>query len=202
MKTLLLVPVLVAAFAAARPAITDPVVPADPAWQIDGLHSSVLFKVQHAGAANFYGCFNTVSGSFTLDEKNPADSTVELLIDAASIDTRDEVRDKHLRNADFFDVKQYPEIRFTSGKVALMTGDPRGLVFEIGGVLEIRGKKKDIAVQVVKTGEGEMNGKRIGYEAKFVLKRSEFGMDYGVAKKALGDEVTVLIAIEGVQPKK
>lgn len=202
MKILLFVPVLVAALATSRPAVEVASGPAGPAWEIDGLHSSVLFKVQHAGAANFYGCFRTITGSFTLDEKDPAASTVELVIDPASVDTRDEGRDKHLRNADFFDVKQYPSIKFTSGKVALMSGDPRGTVFELGGTLEIRGKQKEIAVQVVKTGEGEMNGKRIGFEAQFVLNRSEFGMDYGVAKKALGDKVTVILAIEGVEPKK
>jgi polyisoprenoid-binding protein YceI len=198
MKTLLFVPFLTAAWAVA-PANA---LPGDPVWVVDNGHSSVVFKIQHVGATNFYGAFRKISGGFTLDKAKPDASSIEVTIDAASIDTRDEARDKHLRGTDFFDVKQFAEISFKSTKVTPITGDKRGEVFEVVGDLEMRGKKQVITVQVVKTGEAEMMGKRIGYETTFIIKRSDFGLDYGVANKALGDEVTLTVAIEGVEPKK
>ncbi len=191
MKILLCTAAAIAAFTV-RPAVHE--LPFKPAWKVDPVHSSVVFKVKHAGASWFYGSFNAVSGGFTLDAKSPADSSIEVVVDAGSIDTRDEKRDQHLKGPDFFDAKQFPEIKFVSKKVTA-----KGDNFSVAGELTLRGETKPLSIEVVKTGEGEFYGKRVGYETSFTIKRSEFGMDYGIADKVLGDEVTLTIAIEGVE---
>jgi len=167
--------------------------PRNDAWKIDREHSSVIFKIKHAGASWFYGAFKSISGSFTLGTEQPADNKIDVLIDAGSIDTRDKKRDQHLMSPDFFDAKQFPDITFKS-----RSATPRGEAFEVVGDLTLRGVKKPVTVTVDKTGEGEFYGKRIGYEVVFTIKRSDFGMDYGISQKVLGDEVTLMVAVEGV----
>ena len=198
MKSLLLVPVVGLGLAAARPALsTDAApLPAD-AWKVDPVHSSVLFKIKHANASWFYGMFPGVSGTVALDAAKPEAGKIEIAIDAASVDTRNADRDKHLRGPDFFDAKQFPEIKFVSKKI---TKDGDG--FAVAGEMTMRGETKPLSIKVMKTGEGEFYGKRQGYETTFTIKRSDFGMTYGVAEKVLGDEITVMAGIEGVQPEK
>ena len=166
----------------------------DHDWKIDSVHSAVVFKIRHAGASWFYGSFGSIKGTFTLDPANAAAGAIAVEIAAASVATHDSKRDDHLRSPDFFDAKQYPSITFASTKIA-KAGDG----FKVTGDLTLRGITKPVTMQVTKSGEGEMQGsKRVGYEATFAIKRSDFGMDYGLAKKALGDEVTLMCGIEAV----
>ena len=197
MKILLGVAALVAALSFPSNPQTDAATTTAPVaneWQVDGGHSSVVFKIKHAGASWFYGMFTNVTGKVVFDADKPEACSVTVEIDAESVQTRDEKRDQHLRGPDFFDSKQYPAIQFTS------TGWKKsGSGFEVAGDLELRGVKKSVTANVTPTGTGEFYGKRAGFEATFVVKRSDFGMDYGVAKNVLGDEVHMTVAIEAVQ---
>ena len=92
-------------------------------YKVDDGHSSVLFSIQHLGAANVWGRFNAVDGDFTIDAKDPAKSSFNVTIDASSVDTNNEKRDKHLRNADFFNVEEFPKITFASKSVKKLDGD-------------------------------------------------------------------------------
>lgn len=195
MKILLGVAALVAAFS--FPSNPQAVVAAAPVaneWQVDGGHSSVVFKIKHAGASWFYGMFTNVTGKVVFDAEKPESSSVAIEIDAESVQTRDDKRDQHLRGPDFFDCKQFPKITFASNG-----WKKSGSGFEVAGDLELRGVKKAVTATVTPTGTGEFYGKRAGFEATFVVKRSDFGMDYGVAKNVLGDEVHMTVAIEAVQ---
>src|SRR5688500_8082515 len=87
------------------------------AWQIDAAHSSVDFSVRHMMISTVRASFAKVSGTVDIDENYPAQSSVDVQIDAASIDTREERRDAHLRSADFFDAETYPVITFKSTRV-------------------------------------------------------------------------------------
>lgn len=184
MKSLVLVPcVLFPAFALA-PTL------AEPTYTIDPVHSSVVFRIKHANAAWFWGSFGKVEGEFTLDA---AAGNVSVRIDAESINTRNEARDKHLKSPDFFDVKQFPTITFTGTKVTKVKDSE----FKVDGELDLHGVKKPLSVTVTRTGEGQMKGKTVaGWETEFTVKRSEFGMKYGVAEGGLGDEVKVIMNLE------
>src|SRR6266567_187648 len=86
-------------------------------YTIDPAHSTAGFKVRHLMVANVRGEFSGVTGTVVYDPENPANSKVEVTIDATTIHTRDEQRDGHLKSADFFDVAQHPAITFVSTKV-------------------------------------------------------------------------------------
>jgi polyisoprenoid-binding protein YceI len=190
MKTLLAVAALTAAFSFRTDPVTSPA-PKD-AWIIDTAHSSVVFKVKHAGSSWFYGVFKTVTGTIALDAAAPDQSSFAVEIDAASIDTRIADRDQHLRGPDFFDCKQFPTLSFTSSKVEKAGDD-----FTVAGTLSLHGIDKPLTVVVKPSGTGEMMGKKVaGFETTFVIKRSDFGIEYGLAQKALGDEVHLTIAVE------
>src|SRR5664279_1668062 len=104
-------------------------------YQIDPAHSSAQFKVRHMMIANVKGEFDKVSGTVSYDPANPAASSVEATVDVASVSTRDEQRDAHLKSADFFDVEKYPSINFKSKKVTASGSDS----FTVVGDLAIHG---------------------------------------------------------------
>lgn len=196
MKLLILVPVLLAApFFAATPApATATAAPAaGDAWTVDPVHSSVVFRLQHGGVTPFYGTFEAISGTVTLDPAAPEKGAVELVIPVASLRTRDAKRDGHLQGPDFFNGKENPDIRFRSTAIA-KSGDG---AYAVKGTLDMAGKQHAVELTVHDGGDGEMMGKVHGWSAEFSIKRSDFGMNYGIAQKALSDEVTVMIGLEG-----
>jgi len=164
-------------------------------FQVDPVHSYVIFRVKHMNAAYSYGRFNQFSGSFVIDEKNLARSSVQFEIDATSVDTNNQKRDDHLRSPDFFNARQFPKISFKSTSVRKINNTTA----EIKGNLTMRGVTKPIAATVVFTGRSKnQQGKTVvGFETTFTLKRNDFGISF--AQNALGNEVRVTVSVEGVQ---
>lgn len=195
MKTLLLLPVTFALFALPTHTPTD-APRGEHDWTVDAGHSSVVFRVKHANASWFQGTFDKIEGVVTFDPAKPEATSVNLKIPVASIDTNDEKRDAHLKNEDFFNAGENPTIAFQSAKVA-----KKGEMLEVTGTLSMAGKSKEITIPVEFTGTGEFYGKRAGFMTTFPIKRSDFGMTYGVGEKSLGDEVVLQIALETVQAK-
>lgn len=168
----------------------------DGRYDIDPVHSHAIFKVKHLGVSNFYGRFNKIGGKLLVDAADPGESLVQITIDAASVDTNDEARDTHLRSADFFNVEEHPTLSFTSEKV-VAKGAGR---LEVAGELEMHGVTRPLTVIVEQVGFGKdpRFGTRVGYEARFTIQRSDFGMDY--VPDLLGDEVEVVFSLEGMRP--
>ncbi len=162
-------------------------------YNVDLSHSNILFKCKHLGVSYQYGRFDKFDGQFTLGE-DAASSSVSITVDAASVNSNDEKRDAHLRNADFFNVKQFPEMTFQSTKVTKGEGD----AYTIVGDLTLHGTKKEITMDVTKVGEEATRmGQRAGFEGSFTIDR----MDFGIASnpKNLGHDVHMMFAIEGIQ---
>jgi polyisoprenoid-binding protein YceI len=161
-------------------------------YAADGAHSSLVYRVKHLDTTYFWGRFNTISGSFALDESNPAESRFEFQVKADSIDTGIPKRDLHLKSPDFFNVAQFPTIAFKSQNVT-KSGD----AYDVTGELTLHGVTKPVKVKVVSTGKSkDMRGTPIaGIEATFSIKRSEFGMKNMVGP--IGDDVWVTVGIEG-----
>lgn len=200
MKSLLLLPVALTALLASRPdaACTSCLLPPPADWTVDTVHSSAVFRIKHTGTSFFYGTFGKTTGTVALDPKAPASGKIAIEIVVDSIHTHDKGRDQHLLGPDFFDAKQYPVMKFTSDSIAAAGAD----AYEVKGTLQLHGKSQPLTVKVQKTGEGEMRGqKRIGFETTFTIKRSDFGMEYGLAQQALGDEVQVTLSVPCVPPK-
>ncbi|MBX3233970.1 MAG: YceI family protein [Labilithrix sp.] len=168
-------------------------------WTLDGSHTSVTFGVRHMMVSTVRGEFQKVSGSVTFDRKNPERSSVTVDIDVASINTRDEKRDQHLRSADFFDVAKYPLITFRSKKVTPKSSEE----FDVAGDLTIHGVTKEVVLKVEGlTGEhaDPWGMVRMGASAKTKVKRSEFGMTWNAALEAggilVGDEISIQLEVE------
>jgi len=188
---LLILPALVALAAMQTESASQAPAEAAVGWTIDPVHSSAHFRIQHMGAGMVYGRFNALSGSFTTG----GDGAVEFTVDAASVDTGNDGRDKHLRSPDFFDVAQFPQMTFVAKSFRQVEGDR----WEAKGTLTLHGVSKEITVPVTHTGTGQgREGKPlIGFEATFDLQRSDYGMSFMVGPAA--DAVRVTIAVEAGQ---
>lgn len=175
------------------------VIPAQAAdkYLLDPSHTTVMFGVSHLGFSKHLGRFNKVEGAFTLDAAAPEKSSVAVTIDAASIDTNDAKRDEHLRNKDFFDVATYPTLTYKSTAVK-KTGENTATVT---GDLTLHGVTKPVTLEVTlaKAGPHPVDNTKImaGFSARGTLKRSDFGMTYGLP--VLGDEVELIIETEAIK---
>ena len=160
------------------------------AYEVDPGHSSVVFRIQHF-VAPFYGRFNKVSGAVSYDAKKPEASSVEITIDAASVDTNSSGRDDHLRGPDFFSAKEFPQITFVSKSVA-----KKGDKLAINGDLTMRGTTKSVTVEAAIIGEADTGkmGYRCGFETVFEIKRSDFGVKGYLP--AIGDDVRIMVGLE------
>jgi len=170
-------------------------------WQIDPSHTRANFSVRHMMIANVYGQFDKVSGIVNYDEANPTKSTVDVKIEAASIQTHDEKRDAHLRSADFLDVAQHPDLIFKSQRVELIS-DTTGRVY---GDLTIRGVSKPVTLNVefnglAKSPWGTLNA---GFTATTKINRKDWGLNWNVALETggvlVGDTVNITIEAEIVK---
>lgn len=175
---------------------SDPT-PADATgtYDVDAVHSSVVFRIKHLNVAYFYGRFNEIEGTFTLDDADPTRSRFDLQVKVASVDTANADRDKHLKSADFFDLEQFPLITFKSRSVKKV-GET---TLEVAGDLTLHGVTKPLTVKIERTGSatgmrGEFRG---GWETVFEIKRSDFGMTKLIGP--VGDEVRLLIGVEGIR---
>jgi len=165
-------------------------------YPIDTSHSTVGFSVPILGGlSQVTGKFNDYAVTLNVDEKDITKSSVSVVIKATSIDTGIERRDNHLRTADFFDVEKYPEITFKSERI-----EKKGKEFIAHGPLTMHGVSKEIALPFSVTGtfKNPTNNKMtVGYSAKMVLNRCDFGINYSRQDSPtfIGDNITVEIEL-------
>jgi polyisoprenoid-binding protein YceI len=171
-------------------------------WQIDPAHSAAHFSVRHLMISNVRGEFAKVSGNAVLDQSDPTKSTVEVIVDTASIDTRELQRDEHLRSADFFDVANHPAITFRSKKIA-----PAGPGhFKVTGDLTIRGVTREVTFDVegpVPAVKDPWGNVRTGVSATAKINRKDFGLVWNALTETggvvVGDEVSITFEAELIQ---
>lgn len=164
-------------------------------FQVDSVHSMIVFRIKHAGVSYTYGMIHQPEGSYTLDFENPSNSTLEVKAMVEKIDTGHDGRDKHLKSPDFFSSRQFPEISF-KGATFEKTGEH---TMKVTGDLTLLGKTNTIETEVSWVGEAPTReGPKSGFEASFTIERSKWGMTKYIEGGALGDEVTLYVTIEGV----
>lgn len=168
-------------------------------FELDPSHTTVFFTVDHIGYAGTLGVFGTISGSFLYDMETQDLSDVKVSIDAASVNTFDQARDGHVKNKDFLDVSNHPEITFVaSGGTA--TSDTTGTVT---GDLTILGQKQPVTLNVTlnKAAEYPFGHKRLvlGLSLETSINRSDFGMNYAVDNGLVGDAVDIRIETEAMK---
>ena len=184
--------------------MTTATIPQTSTWQVDPTHTDTEFSVRHLMVSNVKGHFANVSGTVDLNEAEPRQPTIEVTIPVATIDTRVEQRDAHLRSADFFAVEQYPTMTFRGGRIE---GDPTADAFRLSGELTIRGVTKPVTLDVTIEGRGgdPWGNERIGYTATGKLDRKDFGLTWNAALETggvvVGDTVKLTINGELMRPK-
>jgi len=178
-------------------AFTTSAMAEDYAIDIKGQHAFIQFKVKHLGYSWLLGEFRTFKGNFSYDEKHPEDNTVNVTIQANSIDTNHAERNKHLRSADFFDVKTYPTISFVSTSYE-DKGHGQGVIH---GKLTLRGVSKDITIAThqIGTGKDPWGGYRRGFEGHATLHLSDYHMPFAPKLGPVSDKVELFLSIEGVR---
>ena len=164
-------------------------------YKIDPVHSVAYFEVGHAGGiSRFMGRFNDISGELVVD--TPEKSKVKVDVKVDSVDTRNEGLDKHLKSPDFFNAVQFPMLSFASTAVTL-GGNGEGT---LAGNLTLHGVTKPVTFKLkeIGTGNGPKGDARVGYTAATTIRRSDFGIAYGIPKAAT-DDVDLRINLEAIK---
>lgn len=170
-------------------------------YTIDPNHSSIEFKVRHLGISTVTGRFEAFAGSVTFDPENPTATRVEVSIQAASIDTRVERRDDHLRSDDFFAAETHPELTFRS--TAVRAGDDG--MFEVDGELTIRGSTRPVTLEAEIGGMLDRETRRgrtrtVAFSATGRINRTDFGLNWNRALEAggwvVGEEIRIFLEVE------
>ena len=168
-------------------------------YKIDKAHSEATFQVRYL-LTRLRGRFSDFDGTIQFDEANPENSTIDFTIQAASIDTNEPDRDKHLRSADFFAVEEFNTITFKSKRIIKRGADTYDLV----GDLTMHGVTKEMTLPVTHLGAGKdpYGRDKIGFETEGALNRKDFGLSWNAALETggvlIGDEVKVSVTVQGV----
>ena len=173
-------------------------------WTTDKAHTQVEFGVKHMMFTTVKGHFRSFEATLRMDEANPSESTVEVRLDAASIDTAAPDRDGHLRSADFFDVANHPEITFRSKRLENASFE-EGARFQMIGDLTIRGVTREIALDVTFDGQGldPWGQHKTAFTAEGKLDRHDFGLTWNQALETggvlVGREIRLAISAQFVR---
>ena len=169
-------------------------------WKLDPAHTLVEFSAKHLMITTVKGRITDVEGTIVSDERELRNSSVEATLKAATIDTRTEQRDQHLRSADFLNADQFPEIRFKSTRIE---GDKDS--FKLTGDLTIRGVTRPIVLDVQFEGRTKdpWGGDRVGFSATGKIDRREFGLTWNQALETggvvVGNDVKINLEVEAVK---
>jgi polyisoprenoid-binding protein YceI len=171
-------------------------------WNIDPVHSVAEFKVKHMMISNVKGQFTRLNGTLSLDESDITNSRVEASIEAASITTRDEQRDGHLRSAEFFDVEKFPTLSFRSTRIT-RTGDEE---LSVTGDLTLHGVTRSVVFKVegpTVAAKDPWGNTRRGLSATTRINRRDFGLTWNSTLEAggilVGDEVTITLDVQFIK---
>jgi polyisoprenoid-binding protein YceI len=178
---------------------TTAVLPATGTYALDASHTHVGFRIRHL-VSKTRGRFGAVDATLTVAD-DPLASAVEVTVPLASIDTRDETRDGHLRSPDFFDVENHPTMTFRSTAVREVAGGR----FDVDGELTIRGVTRPLTLHATFDGGGRdpWGNERVGFTATGSLNREDFGLTWNQALETggllVGREVALEIEAEFVK---
>lgn len=173
------------------------------AYSVDTAHSEIGFSVRHMMFAKVRGQFKTWTAALAYDAADPSKTSVRVQIDTASIDTREEKRDAHLRSDDFFSAGKFPKITFESKRIE-KTGQGR---YKLVGDLTIRDVTREVALDVEQTGGGKdpWGNQRLGFSAKGTINRGDWGLKWNQALEAGGvlvsDKVDIEVEAQAVAAK-
>ena len=163
-------------------------------YALDAAHTRLGFVARHAMVTKVRGAFNEFEGTTTIDGDKPENSSVNITIQVASIDTRNEQRDGHLRTNDFLDLEKYPTITFASTSIEHDGGEN----FSVTGDLTIKDVTKPVTIPLEFTGAAKdpFGNDRIGFEGSVVINRKDWGISWNAALETGGVLVSEKVTLE------
>jgi polyisoprenoid-binding protein YceI len=163
-------------------------------YTLDPVHSRIGFVARHAMVTKVRGNFNDFQGTLVIDGDEPARSSVQVTIEVASVDTRNDQRDAHLRTNDFFDAPTFPQITFTSTAIEHLGGER----FAVTGDLTIKGVTRSITLPLVYEGSAidPFGNLRIGFEGSVEVDRRDWGITFNAALETGGVLVSNAVTLE------
>ena len=179
---------------------TPPAPATKTTWKLDPAHTLVEFSAKHLMITTVKGRITDIEGTIHSDEKNPQNSAVEAVLKAASLDTRTDQRDQHLRSADFLDVEKFPEIKFRSTRI-----EGGNESFKLTGDLTIRDVTRPITLDVEFEGttRDPWGGERVGFSAKGKIDRRDFGLTWNQALETggvvVGNDIKINLEVEAIK---
>lgn len=168
-------------------------------YGIDKAHSEMTFQVRHL-LTKVRGRFSEFEGTIEYSDEHPEQSTVNVTIQATSIDTNERDRDTHLRSADFFDIEKFPALTFTSRTITRKGGN----AFDLQGDLTIHGVTQPVHFDVEYLGKAKdpWGNERIAFEAETTINRKDYGLHWNAALETggflVGDDVKISLSIQAV----
>ena len=164
-------------------------------YQIDPVHSTVVFSALYMGQSPFYGMFTQASGSASYDGSSPDSFALEVVLPMESIDTHNEQRDAHLKSPEWFNAREYPNVTFR-GRGLTDNGDG---TYSLDGELTLHGQTRPVTATVTHLKAGTTpRGERMGVGASFTVKRSDFGVTTMLGEDGIGDEITLHVGLQAV----
>ena len=176
--------------------------PSTTTWNIDPVHSTAQFKVRHMMISHVRGEFTAVKGTLQLDSSDVTKSSIDVVIDATSINTREPQRDAHLTSADFLDVEKFPTLTFKSTGVARKLGED----LLVDGDLTIHGVTRKVTLDIEAPSEPQKDpwgNLRIGLSGTTKISRKDYGLHWNSALEAggllVGEEVTITLDVQFIK---
>ncbi len=163
-------------------------------WDIDSAHSNASFEIKHLGVSTVRGSIHKIAGKVEWNDKEPAKCSVMADLDATTINTGEDARDKHLKSPDFFDVAKYPTLHFQSTQVTKVNGK-----FKVMGNLTLGGQTKMVTLDVdgpVAAQKGMRGGLVSGFSATTTISRKDFNFAPKYGQPMLGDDVKIVLDLE------
>lgn len=170
-------------------------------WNLDSAHTRAVFSVRHMMISRVHGQFDSISGTVDFDPDQPANASMDIRIEAASINTQEAQRDAHLRSPDFLDVEKYPSLHFKSQRVEMLSADRARLV----GDLTIKDVTREVILDVTYNGlaKSPWGTTAAGFTASTQISRKDWGLSWNVALETggwlVGDAIGINIDAEIVQ---
>ena len=171
-------------------------------YTVDPVHTNVIFKIRHGSVTNFYGRFNQVDGTIDFDSKDITNSSLSFKIPVSSVDTNSKTRDGHIKDAEFFNARQFKDITFESSSIS----EAENGEYTLTGELTLHGITKEINATLAEVRTGTFRDRPVlGFEARFAIQRSDFEIMKYLAEDLsdngpLGNTVEIIVAVEaGIQ---
>ena len=170
--------------------------PALATYEIDPGHTTVVFGAQYMGMGHFWGQFTEYSGTLDYDGENADSFKVSLEIPMSSIDTHNDARNDHLQQADWFNAREYPTVKFVSKSLTANDDD----TYTLTGDLTLHGVTKEVEAEVKNlAAKSTPRGDRCGFDATFTVDRTEFGVTNMAGENGIGEEITLMVGVQSTK---